>query len=63
MTKQSLGCGRPSEASRDPRVWKATLWIPYGIPCGYHVEYPRGYPREYPRGYPMEYPRGYIVET
>ena len=33
-TKQSLGCGRPSEASRDPRVWKATLWIPYGIPCG-----------------------------
>ena len=42
-TKQSLGCGRPSEASRDPRVWKATLWIPYGIPCGYHVEYPMGY--------------------
>ena len=38
MTKQSLGCGRPSEASRDPRVWKATLWIPYGIPCGYHVD-------------------------
>ena len=34
MTKQSLGCGRPSEASRDPRVWKATLWIP----CGYHVD-------------------------
>ena len=33
-TKQSLGCGRPSEASRDPRVWKATLWIP----CGYHVD-------------------------
>ena len=50
-TKQSLGCGRPSEASRDPRVWKATLWIPYGIPCGY------------PMGYHVEYPMGYIVET
>ena len=54
-TKQSLGCGRPSEASRDPRVWKA----PYGYPMGYHVDTmwstlwgtlwrprnPRGYPQ------------------
>jgi len=43
-TKQSLGCGRPSEASRDPRVWKATLWIPYGIPCGVPYGIPCGVP-------------------
>ena len=54
-TKQSLGCGRPSEASRDPRVWKATLWIPYGYPMGYHVDTLWGTlwrPRN-PRGYPQ----------